>query len=254
MARWVWAAAAVRGTSHETTNQRLQDAFSAFVVENNSSDVFCGLVSDGAGSASYGGQGASIACRVFSQELRRYFLENRSLPDGLIINQWIDRIRDTLFFVAEKRALSPRDFASTFVSIISTGCDSVVVHIGDGAVVIQDEVSGDWEVPSWPNHGEYASTTFFLTDENIDQLRIVPVKKGVKSIALFSDGLERLVLDFANRSAFSGFFNAMMNPLTSKTECGRDAVLSQALANYLSGEKINSRTDDDKTLILAAKK
>ena len=44
MARWAWASAGVKGTSHVKTGVRLQDSFCNFEVEKNTGNVFCGMV------------------------------------------------------------------------------------------------------------------------------------------------------------------------------------------------------------------
>jgi hypothetical protein len=45
----------------------------------------------------------------------------------------------------------------------------------------------------------------------------------------------------------------MFKPLWASKEKGKDTLLSAGLKSYLNGEAINSRTDDDKSLILAAR-
>jgi hypothetical protein len=46
----------------------------------------------------------------------------------------------------------------------------------------------------------------------------------------------------------------MFPPIRKSQASGVDAELSQALDKYLSSPTINSRTDDDKTLILASRR
>ena len=57
MAAWTWAAARCRGTSHIQTGTRCQDAISSTATSDG---VLISVLSDGAGSAELGGQGASI--------------------------------------------------------------------------------------------------------------------------------------------------------------------------------------------------
>lgn len=254
MTCWAWAAAACKGTSHEKTGIRLQDAFVCSSTKGKESDFFFGVISDGAGSADYGGQGASIACNTLSRKIREFPLDLSGLPDDETINIWIDNIRDRIFQAADRRGLRSRDFAATLICVISNGQESVVVHIGDGCAVFKDEITDEWIAPTWPEQGEFASTTYFVTDEFDLHLRISRYLSPISALVLFSDGLERLALDFLEIKPYKGFLDGMTKPLAQSSQYGKDHDLSAALKNYLNSETINSRTDDDKSLIIAIKK
>src|SRR5262249_22636469 len=98
--------------------------------------------------------------------------------------------------------------------------------------------------------GEYAATTFFVTDDPQPSIQFCFVDNPIQEIAVFSDGLERLVLDFSSHSAHAPFFEKMFAPL-STASTGRNRDLSRALKKFLDGPSVCDRTDDDKTLILA---
>lgn len=246
---WKWVAAAQKGTSHEKTGMRLQDAFKCFTFNANEKKIFFAIVSDGAGSASHGGEGASIVCRKISQAAKTHFSIQSSIPNDETLDSWIDHARDSIFLSAFNRALTPRDFAATLICVITDGNETVIAHIGDGCAVLKDDT--EWIAPSWPDHGEYAATTFFITDEHALKLRITRLQKRITAVALFSDGLERLALDFSEFKPHAGFFNGISAPLIKSSVSGKDYNLSLALKRYLNSESINSRTDDDKSLILA---
>lgn len=254
MSSWSWVAAACKGTSHEKTGIRLQDAFICSSIKCEKGDFFFGVISDGAGSADFGGQGASIICNTLSRAIKDYSLFLNGLPTDTIIELWIDDARDFIFQAAARRGLSPRDFAATLICVISNGSESLVVHIGDGCAVFKDVNSGQWIAPTWPEQGEFASTTYFVTDEYGLRLRINRYLSPISAIAIFSDGLERLALDFQDIKPFKGFFDGITKPLISSSQFGKDKILSAALKNYLNSDTINSRTDDDKSLIVAVKK
>ena len=103
---------------------------------------------------------------------------------------------------------------------------------------------------SWPSQGQYASTTFFVTDDEL-QLRISRFNTPLRTLALLTDGLERLALDFATTAAHVPFFSAIAAPVQASVAQGRDSRLSEALRSYLGSDRINERTDDDKTLLVA---
>jgi hypothetical protein len=150
--------------------------------------------------------------------------------------------------------LSMRDFAATLVFVISDGNESVISHIGDGCAVVKDRNLEKWVAPIWPDHGEYASTTNFVTDEIRPRLRIYRYKNPISGLAVFSDGLERLALEFLSKQPFEKFLEGVTKPLKSATHAGRDNNLSRQLRQYLNSDAINSRTDDDKSLIIALRK
>lgn len=254
MLAWSWACAASRGTSHIRTDTRLQDAFSCSRISHGSADRFYGVISDGAGSASFGGQGASIVCRTLSGCIRRFVQANQVLPDDDEIESWIDLARDRIFLAAQRRNLSPRDFAATVVAVLTSGAESVVLHIGDGCAVFQDESSGEWIAPTWPEQGEFASTTYFITDENEVRLRISRYSNAISAVALFTDGLERLALDFQTKRPFAGFFTGIFKPLLEKSGPGKQTELSRSLKAFLDSEPVTRRTDDDKSIIIAVRK
>ncbi len=251
---WCYAAASVIGLSHTRAGTRLQDAKHCFVDSPASGHpVLFALVSDGAGSAEFGGQGASIICRTFATEARNALRSASELPDDETIWTWLDIARDRIQLAAKKRELTARDFAATLVLVMSSPTQVVTAHIGDGAIVARTADNADWIVLSKPHHGEYASTTYFATDDS-PCLRIGRYPNQFNAIAAFSDGIENLVLDSVTGAASAAFFTPMAKPLDVSNATGRDQSLSQSLAAFLASDRVNERTDDDKTLIVAVLK
>ena len=250
MSAWTWAAASSRGTSHEKTGTRLQDAFACFSLAS-APHTFAAIVSDGAGSASHGGQGASLVCKTLRTNLVAHFATTLAVPSVSDLEAWIDAVRDRISTVALRRGLSSRDFAATLVCAISNGAETVVVHVGDGCAVVRNQADNCWQTLLWPDHGEYASTTFFITDEGGAKVRFAQTTAAVTGLAVFSDGIERLALDFSTLKPFQPFFQAMAKPIDVGQITGRDATLCGRLRAYLGSEKVIARTDDDKTLVLA---
>jgi hypothetical protein len=246
---WTWAAAAVRGTSHERTGIPRQDAFRCLAANDGANLI--AIVCDGAGSASHGGQGATLASRRLSQSLVAYLRSSGGLPDDSLVSEWIDETRDQIGEVARRYNLAPRDFATTLVIAAVTPTCSLCVHVGDGAAVGRSRETGEWIALSWPEHGEYASTTFFLTDEPEARVRISRSEVALDRVAVMTDGIERLALNFTDLSPYAPFFEGVSRPVAASAAPGLDIELSRKLADYLSSGVINARTDDDKTLILA---
>jgi hypothetical protein len=250
MVPWVWAGASVRGTSHVKSGTPCQDAFKCNYVNG----TLIVLVADGAGSAEFGGQGALLVCRTLAQRAAAHFEKQDSMPDDAALWSWIDDARDLIATAAMRRAATPRAFASTLVCVLAAPTETLIMHIGDGAAALKCVDFEDWMVPLWPAHGEYASTTFFITDDPSPNLRIERRDQPCSAAVVMSDGLERLALSFSSEEPHRPFFDSVVKPLANSQHRGRDATLAGQLRTYLNSAAINERTDDDKTLVVAVRK
>ncbi|MEO1661085.1 MAG: PP2C family serine/threonine-protein phosphatase [Pseudomonadota bacterium] len=250
MLNWVWAAASCAGTSHIRAGTKKDDAF-AIALPQDGTHRFGSVVCDGAGSAKYGRLGAYVTARIFSTNLRRYFLKSAGLPSEETLFEWLDEVRDTLGFIANSRNAMLRDFATTLVLSAVSKNRVCVGHIGDGGVVAQCNERGDWVPLSWPEHGEYASTTYFVTDSKTPRLRVVEDEIRVGTIVSFSDGIERLVLDFEKKEAPPPFFNSMATALNRSNSIGKDVELSEQLSTFVRSDRVTQRSDDDITIVIA---
>ena len=187
-------------------------------------------------------------------QARRHFASSIELPSDEVIATWYDATRDLIGAVAHRHALQFRDFAATSVCVFSTGSHTVIAHVGDGCAVLREAQSARWTAPSWPQHGEYAATTYFVTDADVLQLRVTRIESGVDAFAVFSDGIERLALDFAALEPSHKFFDKILSPISASTAMGRDGNLSRSLKIFLASPTVTSRTDDDKSLVVAVLK
>ena len=148
---------------------------------------------------------------------------------------------------AAKRQLAMRDFATTMVCVDLRWRGTFVAHVGDGAVVVQDAADQQWHVVSWPSHGEYASTTFFVTDEPEPRLSVYRHLGRLSALVAFTDGLERLALDFATQRAHAGFFNGIVGPVAASaaTGPGRRALRRAGALPRRSGRECADRRRQD---------
>ncbi len=215
-----------------------------------SHDYVFAIVSDGAGTAKFGAYGAWLVCRFLTVRFRKWLSENASVPDDESLVGWIDDLRDQIAVIAERRNSTPRQFAATLVAVLIAPEEVLTINIGDSAVVGRH--GSEWEVLCWPENGEYASTTYFVTDEPEPRLNLNRQPRKHDAFALFSDGVGDLALSHMEQIAHSQFFEPMMRPVDVSAGTGRLPELSEKLRAYLAGTSICERTDDDKTLILIA--
>jgi hypothetical protein len=216
--------------------------------------VIVAVISDGAGSARNGATGATIVCLEVHRQIAKY-LGNEGLlhhVDRECVAEWIDAIRDKIAVVAHSASLHPRDYAATLIAILANDERACVLHVGDGAATVRDRGSGEWSVPSWPFQGEYAATTRFVIDDPEAHVEIVHIDHPIDRFAVFSDGLERLVLDHRSKAAPADLFERLLKPVAEWEGAGRSRMLSRYLRDYLRSEVVCAHTDDDKSLILGA--
>ncbi|WP_137787493.1 PP2C family serine/threonine-protein phosphatase [Sphingomonas sp. 3P27F8] len=249
MPGWTWAGASQRGTAHAQAGEHRQDAFCVLAVEPG---YLIAVVCDGAGSTKYGGLGAAIAARVLTNRAADWIAAKGRMPTPSEIELWVAEVRLMIIVSADRLGCAPSQFAATLVLAVSDGTSAITAHIGDGAIVARP--AGDTALVdlSWPDSGEYASTTYFLTDAS-PRLRISVINHcPIDRLALLTDGLERLALDFAASASHRPFFDGLFSAVAASNTVGADRSLSHKLAAWLDSADVNSRTDDDKTLILAS--
>jgi hypothetical protein len=247
---WRYAAAKRAGTSHERSATPCQDAFECEIVPHQNGTALLVVVSDGAGSAAYGGEGASHVCTSMIAQVRS------SLPPEQPPVDWLEecalRTRESLLAEAEQRDVKPRDMSATLLCAILTDSWSAFAQVGDGAIVTPEAGTKDWAWLFWPQRGEYANTTIFLTEPAApERLEVGVLSHPQMEVALFTDGLQNLVLRYDDQAVHSPFFERMMNPLRVAVGEGVDEHLCLELERYLGSEPVSSRTDDDLTLVMA---
>lgn len=101
-----------------------------------------------------------------------------------------------------------------------------------------------------PSHN---STTFLIDDPNFRNLKTKIIEESIQEVAIFTDGLQMLTLNNESESVHQPFFKDLFKWLRMVSSEEHLSVLNGKLSAYLSGNVINSRTDDDKTLLLATR-
>lgn len=252
--KWKIIRASVIGTSHLENNTECQDSCWADCIRTkNGNSYLVIVVSDGAGSSLYGGDGSELTCEILSSSITSSLekKQDESLTAENVI-EWIKDVRRKIYTVADDNKLTARDYACTVLCSIITDTVALFFQIGDGAIVVSK--SNILGVVFWPDSGEYANSTYFITDQDaISNLRVTIVKSNINEIAVFSDGIQNLALSYKERIPFNPFFDPMFSIIRKRQKINCDD-LDEQLKIFLNTTEINSRTDDDKTLVLATKK
>ena len=255
MRDWRYVAASSIGTSHVKVGQPCQDSHVCReIADADGRPVLVLAVSDGAGSAARAEEGSRIACAVIAEAaarcLARTTVDRLEAADAL---EWLSKVQAGIALKAEDEGDVPRSFACTLLAAVLAEDAAVFIQIGDGAIVVA--AADGWRCVHWPMHGEFANTTYFATEDYAaDHLAFEKTAGRIDEVALFSDGIEPLVLHYATKSVHAPFFDRMFPAVRGLGPPGRDAALSDALAAYLDSPAICERTDDDKTLILASRR
>lgn len=254
-AHWHAVAASVKGTSHEKTMQPCQDASAKMVMK---SGLFAAAVSDGAGSASRSDLGAQQAVNQALQYL--YFELQNEGPQTA--EDWGELLRSAFLFAREQVSRLPdaeggelRDYACTFTLVLADHEWLVTGQVGDGLAVAQ-AANGELHIVADPQRGEYADSTYFLTSPNAEDIFTGRVYRqgvdidSITGLAVMTDGLTHLAINQSAKIAHAPFFSPLMRfplEITDK-EKAQDELYA-----FLSSERVNQRTADDKTLVIAAR-
>jgi hypothetical protein len=209
-------------------------------------------IADGAGSAVMSGRGAEIAVQTVLTVLKLHIGEKPS-DVRLLLREAAAGARAAIVDEAAKDGIELRSYASTLLVAVLSPKGDCALQIGDGVIVVNAE--DEWCWVFWPQKGEYANTTRFLTDEDaIDCIQVDELRGGVVDIALMSDGLEPIALHYTTKTVYAPFFNGVIEPLVNASGCAEIDTLSEPLGLFLSSKRVVARTDDDVSLILATRR
>lgn len=249
---WRYVCASVPGVAHLAEGTECQDDCASRVLEMADGDSILALaVADGAGSAAESRTGAALACQTLLDECAAH-LADPSTAD------WMPAMAEILFqrvrAALEQRAAEAnrplRAFACTLLGAVVAADRALFLQIGDGAIVVGGPAG--YRPVFWPQGGEYANETYFVTDSNaVTRLECVVLNEPIAEIALLSDGLQRLALHYQTRQAHIPFFRPLFQHLRDYPAAGCPTELAAALERFLASPAIDQRTHDDKTLILA---
>jgi hypothetical protein len=208
---------------------------------------------DGAGSAELAEVGARLAVEAFIANAKAALLKENFNPadlDQRSLSAWNMEARRRIEEEAQERGVPLRQMACTLLTAIVGPWSAAFSQIGDGVIIFVGPEG--YEYVFWPDSGEYANTTRFLTDADFaERIRFDYLPRPISDVAILTDGLQMLALNYVESKVHDPFFKPMFEALRSAPQ---GESLKPALEAFLDSERVNQRTDDDKTLLLGTRR
>lgn len=245
------------GVSHQAQQLPCQDFGDYCVIEN----IVVGAVADGAGSARYANLGAKLAVEAALTYLTRigtYLYKRPHAWQQLAQSPTEDRITQlftrtlkkaiaTLKTCADTHAYPVQDLACTLLVFVATPHWLAAMQIGDGFVVVRAPHQ-EYQLLFQPDKGEYINeTTFITSDQAVSDMQSCLRFGSTEFICASTDGLEKVAIRLSDWMPFSPFFTPLEAYLHEHTTLELE---DRYLIDFLNSERLNARTDDDKTLLL----
>ena len=237
---WKRISGSVQGTSHVQLGIPCQD----YCTVTISGDTLIAACADGAGSAEFSQFGSKAAVDRFME-----VASGDGPPTKDQVEGWVHSARERLLEEAAAKGSTPRELACTFLAALVGDGWAAFAQVGDGVIVFRGREG--FHLAFWPDVGEYANTTRFLSEDDYRQhLRVEIVDRQVFELAVLTDGLQMLALDIAGAKVHDRFFTPLFETLRNAADM---ADLQTSLLQFMDSKRVNERTADDKTLILATR-
>jgi serine/threonine protein phosphatase PrpC len=241
------------GVLHQQNGLPCQDYGNYRPLKNG---VIIGAVADGAGSAKYSDVGARLVVETTLVYLMGRFIqkqrfcqqnfskeEAKECFDKLLKSRLIGRLKQK----AQQEGYSIQDLACTLLCFVATPSWTAAMQIGDGFLVVQPQ-NENYKLLFSPDKGEFTNETTFVTSANaLSDMQVGVIPSPLKFICAATDGLERVALRMSDWTPFAPFFNPLNEYLEETPKPYQDKAY---LVDFLASERLNQKTQDDKTLLL----
>jgi serine/threonine protein phosphatase PrpC len=251
----VWQAVAVsaKGTKHERSKQPCQDYGDYKILSDG--QVIIGAVSDGMGSARHSEVGSKLAVRVVLEELETRDWKSRpehNRDAKAIFDHIIKEIRKAFERHAAVEGYSVQMLACTLLAFVATPEWLIAMQVGDGFIVAQAG-NENLRLLFKPDKGEFANETTSVTSSNVfHETKVSVSSNSYGFICLSTDGIENIsLIKREDWKPFDKFFSPLQRHMESDGSLERK---KEDLEKFLNSEKLNQKTDDDKTLLLCVYK
>ena len=249
---WRYASGQSTGSSHEKLGKPCQDRMACATADADATLI--AVVADGAGTAELAHIGAEIAVATVSSVAQLGVRAGRDDYQD-ILREGAALARQRLVeAAAERKADAARSrlhacWPSSSRRSAAARCRSATASSSSASN------RSRWRWVFWPQKGEYANTTFFLSDEKaLANAEVAALPDEVQDVALMSDGLEPLAVQFATRTAHEPFFRTVLAPLHAATRQRRSGGALDGPPTLLASPAVRSRTDDDASLVIATRR
>ncbi|WP_414544055.1 PP2C family serine/threonine-protein phosphatase [Nostoc sp. CCY0012] len=255
---WKAIARSEVGTSHQSQEIPCQD-YGFYRIYD---DVIVGAVADGAGSAKYSDVGSQLAVKTGLKYLSKIseYLHKRKRCWQRFSQKLSQTEAEKLFSKTHKKVLaelcnkattedySIHDLACTLLVFVATPNWLAAMQIGDGFIVVRPHEDSGYQLLFKPDKGEFANETTFITSENaLKEMQVDVISGEQEFICVSTDGLEKVAIRLQEWKAFPPFFKPFEEYLR---ETSNPEENDKYLIELLQSERLNARTDDDKTLLL----
>jgi hypothetical protein len=246
------------GTRHQQEQRPCQD----FGGDRTLGNLVIGAIADGAGSARYADMGAQIAVKTtldylahldewLSQPQKHSWPSFHHPPSQSQVKRLFEKTTHRVVSNLQSQALSygyaVDELACTLLAFAATPNWLAAMQIGDGFLVARFQPAS-YELLFRPDRGEFANQTTFVTAPNaIAQMQVRVFESCPQFVCAATDGLEHVALHLRSWTAHSPFFKPFEEYLIETSEPEQH---DRYLVDFLASDRLNSRTDDDKTLLL----
>ncbi|SKB12357.1 conserved hypothetical protein [Planktothrix sp. PCC 11201] len=240
-----------QGIGHIKNGTPCQDDFEYQIISNK--QVIIGAVSDGMGSAAHSELGSQIAVQTAIRLLNQNNWLNNPLNDNqarAFFEKLLKSVVTEIQAEANDKGYAVRDLACTLLAFVATPDWLAAMQVGDGLIVIRPQEEATYKLLFRPNKGEFTNETVPITSSIASQeMQVTVIPKAVDFICSATDGIERIsLLKSQNWIAYHKFFEPLerqiMRPNITQTE------KQNILRDFLNSERVNQKTDDDKTVLL----
>jgi hypothetical protein len=248
--QWSIVGASVAGTGHIERNIPCQDAHRIWYGPGVEIVL---AVADGAGSAAHAELGSTEAVELGVGVMWAHFLRRPGARANiyLAVKNAFATIRDEMERYAAQKLISLDSLATTLTIVVVMPDCIAVAQTGDGLVATINDL-GELKSLAQPQSGEHANETFFITGSGGATPGFVEVyAPAPAAVAVLTDGLVPMAADFKDHKPYPGFFEPMFDAVSQSSDA---SALQKHLETFLMSDRVNSRTNDDKTLVLAVRK
>jgi hypothetical protein len=127
-----------------------------------------------------------------------------------------------------------------WVGVLQIGDGAIVCHRGEGRLEMLSRVDGD---ASFINETTFVTSSTYASETHT---RILP-REDILGIAVCTDGVAHLAVRYRDQTPHPGFFA----PLFEFAQASGSS--ESELEEFLNSDRVNERTDDDKTLVIAVR-